>query len=110
MQGTQITLTGLVASTPRKIDEIVIFRLAEMRDEERANWYTIRTSGQTAENVHQSIDKGDRVILIGRLEVVDWDNGDTTGTSVEVHAEAIGHNLVHNTTTATKTYPRKADN
>jgi len=109
MQGTQITVQGLVATTPRQADDLVIFRLADMRDEVRANWYTIRVSGQTAENVYHSINKGHRVIVSGRLEVVDWDNGDTTGTSVEIHAEAIGHDLAHNTTEATRTYPRKAD-
>lgn len=109
MNGTQITVKGLVATTPRQADDLVIFRLADMRDEVRANWYTIRVSGQTAENVFVSIDKGHRVLVYGRLEVVDWDNGEKTGTSVEIHAEAIGHDLAHNTTEATKTYPRRED-
>lgn len=102
MQGTQITLTGLVATTPRRTDGLTIFRLVEHRDEARSNWYTVRAYGRLAENVYHSINKGDRIILIGRLEVVDWDNGEKSGTSVEIHAQAIGHDLAHHTTNASK--------
>lgn len=106
----KVTLTGLVATTPRQTNGQTIFRLVSMADnDERAAWVTVYTDGQIAENVYQSIEKGHRVLVYGRLEVVDWDNGEKTGTSVEIHAEAIGHDLVHNTTTATKTYPRRED-
>lgn len=102
MQETQITLTGLVATTPRQTDGLTIFRLVEHRDEAGSNWYTVRAYGRLAENVHQSIDKGDRVIVTGRIEVHDWDNGEKTGTSVEIHAQAIGHDLAHHTTNASE--------
>lgn len=106
-----ITLTGLVATTPRQSNGQTIFRLVSMGDDdERADWFTVYTDGQTAENVFVSVYKGHRVLVYGRLAVVDWDNGETTGTSVEIHAEAIGHDLVHNTTEATRTYPRKGEN
>jgi len=101
MNGTQITLTGLVATTPRPAEGLAIFRLVEHRDEARSNWYTIRAYGQLAENVLTSIEKGQHVTLTGRLEVVDWDNGEKTGTSVEVFAEAIGHNLAYGISTHT---------
>lgn len=105
-----ITAAGLVATTPRQANGKTIFRLATIRDdEERANWFTIYADGQTADNVYASIDKGNRVIVYGRIEVVDWDNGEKTGTSVEIHAESIGHDLAYGTTEWTRTYPRKAD-
>ena len=37
--------------------------------------------------------KGDRIIVTGKLRVRDWDNGERTGTSVEIEADSIGHDL-----------------
>lgn len=102
MNGTQITLAGLVATTPRQTDGLTIFRLVDHRDEARSNWYTVRAYDRLAENVFLSVDKGHRVLVYGRLEVVDWDNGEKTGTSVEIHAQAIGHDLAHHTTNASE--------
>lgn len=110
MNGTQIALSGLVATTPRQSEERTVFRLVTVNDEDgRSNWMTIYVSGQTADNVYASIDKGHRVLVYGRLQVVDWDNGEKTGTSVEIHADAIGHNLAHHTTEATRTYPTRRE-
>ena len=44
-----------------------------------------------------SINKGDRIIVQGTLRIRDWDNGERNGTSVEVEAEAIGHDLAWGT-------------
>ena len=38
--------------------------------------------------------KGDRVIVRGRLRVRDWDNGERSGTTVEIEAESLGHDLM----------------
>ena len=40
---------------------------------------------------------------MGRLRVRDWDNGERAGTSVEIEAESIGHDLVWGSTTYTRT-------
>jgi single-strand DNA-binding protein len=37
------------------------------------------------------------------LRVRDWDNGERAGTSVEVEAEALGHDLTWGTATFTRT-------
>lgn len=50
-----------------------------------------------------SISKGDRILVMGRLRVRDWDNGERAGTSVELEAESIGHDLVWGSTTFTRT-------
>jgi single-strand DNA-binding protein len=50
-----------------------------------------------------SISKGDRILVMGRLRVRDWDNGERAGTSVEIEAESIGHDLVWGSTTYTRT-------
>ena len=102
------TLTGLVATTPRFIStregiDILSFRLATSPTENDTNWYTITAFGQTAYNCASSIEKGNRVIVSGSLKVRDWDNGERTGTSVEVEADSIGHDLVWGTSVFSRT-------
>ena len=108
-----ITLTGLVATTPRHLTTseglaITSFRLASsQRRFDRAtqkwidadtNWYTISAFRGLANNAATSVVKGDRVIVSGRLRIRDWENTDRSGTTVEVEADYIGHDL--NTGTA----------
>ena len=103
-----ITLTGLVATTPRHLVTseglpITSFRLAStQRRYDRAaqkwidgetNWYTITTFRHLAVNVVGSIAKGQRVVVTGRLRLRDWTNGERAGTTVEVDADALGHDL-----------------
>lgn len=93
-----ITVCGLVATTPRHIITaeglaITSFRLASSVSSEITNWYTITGFGQTATNMASSISKGERVVLTGNLRIRDWDNGERSGTSVEVEVSAIGHDL-----------------
>lgn len=103
-----ITVTGLVATTPRHLvtqDALPItsFRLASStrrfdRGQNRwvdgeTNWYTITAFRQLAINSAGSVHKGDRIIVTGKLRVRDWDNGERAGTSVEIEAEGIGHDL-----------------
>ena len=103
-----ITLTGLVATTPRHIKTneglaITSFRMAcSQRRYDRVqqrwidsdtNWYTVSMFRTLAENSAVSIAKGDRVIVVGRLRIRDWENTERTGTTVEVEAEAVGHDL-----------------
>lgn len=113
-----ISVSGLVATTPRYIvtaDQlpIVSFRLASStRRFDRAtnrwvdgdtNWYTVTAFNTLATNVNASIHKGDRILLTGKIRVRDWDNGERSGTSVEVEAEAMGHDLTWGTGEFTRT-------
>jgi len=103
-----ITLTGLVATTPRHILtseglSITSFRLASSqrrfdRSAERwvdgdTNWYTITSFRQLALNCSTSIEKGQRVLVTGKLRIREWDNGERVGTTVDIEAESIGHDL-----------------
>lgn len=114
----QITVTGLVATTPRHLVTqdglpITSFRLAAAhrrfdRSENRwvdghTNWFTITLFHQLAINVAGSINKGERIIVTGKLQVRDWDNGERAGTSVEIEADAIGHDLTWGTSVFTRT-------
>jgi len=109
-----ITITGLVATTPRHLVTadglpITSFRLAcGYRRFDRAsmkwvdgetNWYTISSFKQLAINTAGSINKGDRIVVTGDLLIREWDNGERTGTSVEVEATSIGHDLAWGTST-----------
>ncbi len=104
-----ITLTGLVATTPRHLVTseglpITSFRLAStQRRYDRGaqkwidgdtNWFTITCFRQLAINAVGSIVKGQRVVVAGKLRVRDWESGDRAGTTVEVDAEALGHDLM----------------
>jgi single-strand DNA-binding protein len=67
------------------------------------NWYTITAFKQLAINAKTSINKGDRIFVMGELRIRDWDNGDSSGTSVEVEADAMGHDLAWGTSDFTRT-------
>ncbi len=103
-----IHLTGVVATQPRHIVTneglaITSFRLASThRRYQRSsnswvdgdtNWYTVTAFRQLARNTQQSIRRGDRLILSGRLRLKSWENGEKTGMNVEVDADVIGHDL-----------------
>jgi single-strand DNA-binding protein len=117
------TITGLVATTPRHLITkdglpITSFRLASSnRRFDRAsmewvdgetNWYTITSYRTLAINTIASIGKGDRIVVSGNLRIRDWDNGERTGTSVELEASNIGHDLAWGTSAFTRTV-HKAD-
>ena len=103
-----ISVAGLVATTPRHLVTqdglpITSFRLAaSQRRFDRAqnkwvdgetNWFTVTGFRQLAINASSSVSKGDRIIVTGKLRVRDWDKGERTGTSVEIEADSIGHDL-----------------
>ena len=113
-----ITVSGLVATTPRHLVTqdglpITSFRLAAAhrrfdRKENKwvdgeTNWFTITAFRQLAINAAGSISKGERVIISGKLRVRDWDNGERAGTSVEIEADALGHDITWGTSVFTRT-------
>lgn len=115
-----MTLTGVVATTPRHLVTssgvaITSFRLASGQrrfDRKRnawvdadTNWYTISTFRHLAHNVVASIRKGEHVLITGRLRVRDWENADRNGTSVEIEADSIGHDLTWCTTAFVRSAP-----
>ena len=50
-----------------------------------------------------SVSKGDRIAVAGKLRVRDWDNGERAGTSVEIEADSIGHDLAWGNSAFTRT-------
>lgn len=111
---TQICVVGTIATDPKLTQTagkaaFCSFRLAcnERRyDAEKkewidieTNWYTINSFRGLAEHAVTSFNKGDRVIISGRLRVRDWVSNDKTGTSAVVEADALGHDLRWGTST-----------
>ena len=112
-----ITLTGFVATVPNHLVTseglpITSFRLASTQrrfDRSRnlwvdngTNWYTVTSFRQLATNTNSSIKKGERVIVTGRLRIRDWTAGDKAGTSIEIDADSIGHDLTWGTASFTR--------
>lgn len=113
-----ITLTGLVATEPRVIStsdglNITSFRLASTQRrfnkakdawvDGETNWYTITGFRQLATNLASSINKGERVVVKGKLRIREWETGEKSGTTIEVEAEAVGHDLTWGTASYVRT-------
>lgn len=113
-----VTVAGLVATTPRHLVTqdglpITSFRLASShRKFDRAlnkwvdgetNWFTVTAFRQLAINTAGSVSKGERILVTGKLRVRDWDNGERAGTSVEIEADSIGHDLCWGSSAFTRT-------
>ena len=114
-----ITVTGLIATDPRHLITgegrlpITSFRLASTqrrfdRKEQKwvdadTNWFTVTAFRQMATNAAGSLNKGDRVVVTGRMRIRDWETGERNGTTVEIEADAVGHDLYWGTTSFTRT-------
>lgn len=112
-----ITITGTVGTDPRHLITgaglaITSFRLASTlrrfdRTQNRwvdgdTNWYTVTTFRQLAFNTVASIKRGERVVVVGRVRIRDWQTNDKSGTNVDVEADAVGHDLTWGTTRYTR--------
>lgn len=112
-----ITITGLIATTPRHVVTseglpITSFRLASSQRrfdkatstwvDASTNWYTVTAFRQLAINAVPSLSKGDRIVVTGRLRIRDWQTDDRTGTNVEIEAETLGHDLFWGTAVFTR--------
>jgi len=112
-----ITLTGIVATTPRHIMTaeglpITSFRLASSqrrydRGQQRwvdadTNWYTVTTFRQVAVHAVGSLHKGERIVVTGKQHIREWQSGERTGTTVDIDADALGHDLAWGTTVFTR--------
>ena len=117
-----ISLTGVVATPPRSLRTnsglaICSFRLASPQRrfdrhsnewvEGETNWYTITAFRTLADNVAASIVKGDRVSVAGRLRIRPWETDERSGTTVEVDADTVGHDLLWGTTVFSRTMATK---
>jgi single-strand DNA-binding protein len=114
------TVTGVVGTAPKHYVTasglpVTTFRLASgLRrfDKDKngwvdagTNWYNVSGFRHLAFNLAQSIKKGDHVLVTGRLKVRNWEKEDRHGTSVDLEADAVGHDLFWCTTNPVKSAP-----
>lgn len=118
-----ITVTGVVATPPTKGTAagtpVCNFRLASGlrrfdREQGRwieygTNWYSVAAYRYLASNVSESISKGDRIIVRGRLRVKEWENSGGKGMALDLDAESIGHDLTWGTSSFTRHSRRDAE-
>ena len=117
MNENVLTISGNVVAEPRHVITtgglaITSFRMAstERRFDRgsqtwvdgETSWFTVSCFRSMAENVAESISKGQRVLVQGRLRMRDWTSGERSGTTAEIDAYAVGHDLAFGTSAFTR--------
>lgn len=105
-RGLIVTVVGWAATTPKEIVGRVPFTSFRLATTPRyydsskgawtdghTEWLTVKVFRDVALNVAKSVDKGDPVIVHGKLRTEEWqgENGPRTGLVLEAHA--LGHDL-----------------
>jgi len=113
-----VTLIGNVVSDPQDRTtetgvEMTSFRLAinpRKYDRYSARWvdgesmfFNVICWRNLAKNVAASITKGDPIIVHGKLKIRRWDTGERQGTTVEIEAVHLGHDLTRGVASFTRT-------
>lgn len=94
-----------LASTPRWQDATGTWK------EGTTNWYTVKAYRRLAQNIATSIEKGQPLVVSGRQRISRWNREDgTQGTTVEVDALGIGHDLNYGTSTFARTVEKRTVN
>lgn len=92
--GTTEVLEFRVASTERRFD-----RQSERWIDGNTSWFTVNCYRGLARNARRSLSKGHPVVVTGRLSVRTWTTKEPegeapkTGTTVQIEAESVGHDL-----------------
>ena len=99
----RVTSTGAsvasfrIASNSRRFDKSTNSWI-----DQEPSYLSITAWSQLAENVALSVHKGQGLVVTGKLKVRQWQDGDKSGTNVEIDAIAIGHDLNRGTSEFTK--------
>ncbi|GGM49765.1 single-stranded DNA-binding protein [Microbacterium saperdae] len=99
--GTAVTNFRL-ASTHRRLDPVT-----QVWVDGETNWFSVAAFRQLGEHAKASLRCGDSVIVTGRLKIRNWESNGKSGTSVDIEADAIGHDLRWGTTAYLRT-PRSS--
>jgi single-strand DNA-binding protein len=90
-------VTFRVASNVRRVD----FKTGEYIDA-GTNFVNVTAFRALGVNLSNSLKKGEPVIVYGRMRINQWVNGERTGTTVEIDAYNVGHDLTWGQTVFTK--------
>lgn len=123
MNDVYVTVCGNVATQPRTHSGdqwvIVQFRMAHTSRRYDRNqggwvdgstdWFGVKASKALASHVAMSVNKGDRVIVHGRLHVSQWRTAEGEArSSIILDADAIGHDLTFGTSSFTRSTRRQS--
>lgn len=117
-----ITVVGRVATDPHPGSTgagvpVTNFRLASTHRrfdaatqawvDAETNWFSVAAFRQLGQNARSSLRVGDSVVVTGRLRIRSWESNGKHGTSADIEADAIGHDLRWGTT-AFRPTPRRS--
>ena len=117
MNDLTMTVTGWVATDPRHVvgptgTRLTSFRLASTsryfdRDkgvwvDGNTEWFTVRTFRSAAITIMNSIEKGQPVMVQGRLRTHQWDAEAGPRTDLVFDAVSVGHDLTKGVATFTR--------
>lgn len=124
MNETNVTVVGRVVADPEHREtkaglQFTTFRVASTirrRSKEGVfvdagtSFYNVAAYRSLGMNAHASIRKGDPVVVHGRQQVNTWQRQDGSwGSSVEIEALSVGHDLTFGTTSYSKAVRRTVD-
>jgi single-strand DNA-binding protein len=116
MSDTYVTLHGWVGGdvnfrTPQGVS-VASFRVASTPRLKKAGdwvdgdttWYSVTVWRHLADNVHASVQKGDAVIVHGRLRTDSWKREDgQVNSTLAIEASLVGHDLSRGTSAFVRT-------
>jgi single-strand DNA-binding protein len=112
-----ITVIGNIAAAPERRQipsgaSVTTFRVGSTRRkqdrqkgewvDDYTNWYVVNAWRALGEHAYTSLQRGQRVIVKGRLKAREWENDAKRGVTLEIEADAIGQDLTFGTTVFTK--------
>ncbi|MDO4241482.1 MAG: single-stranded DNA-binding protein [Microbacteriaceae bacterium] len=122
---TKITVIGTIGNEPKEIvfndgNSRCQFRVvsndryydakSQTWEDGAASWFSVNVYRTLGANAMQSLSKGQRVVVHGRLRVRDWTGKDGSGHTVaEIEAESVGADLMFGTAVFTKNSQNSAD-
>lgn len=106
LPGGQVPVTNFrIASTPRWFDTS-----SGSWKEGNTNWYTVNAFRALAHNSARSLQVGQPVLVTGRLQIKQFERADgSAGTSIEIDANSIGHDLNFGLANFTRVTDRKPE-
>lgn len=123
MNDTYVTLIGNVVSEIRSATTATGVPMAKFRfgvsprkfDRETNQWtygessyYTVVAWRRLAEHTLSSVDRGDPLVVTGKLNVREWVRDDRWHVNAEVEAWSLGHDLTRGTSQFTRAAKRDA--